>query len=77
MVLGGILARRAPGVEVVGATGVALVLFLGAEAGLVPSTIGPLRTDLLLLGTLAVITVGTMLVRRTQTPRPEEADVRG
>lgn len=75
MVLSGILARRAPGAEVAAATGVALVLFLGAEAGLIASFIGPIRTDLLLVGSLAVITVGSMLARRSLVARPEEAGV--
>jgi len=76
MVLGGILARRAPGAEVATATGVALVLFLGAEAGVVPASVGPIRTDLLLLGLLAAITVGSMLARRSHVAPPEEAGVR-
>jgi hypothetical protein len=62
-------------VEVAVATGVALALFLGAEAGLIASTIGPIRTDLLLLGLLTVLTVGSMRVRRSLTPQPEEAGV--
>ncbi|PSQ93585.1 MAG: hypothetical protein BRD52_00865 [Bacteroidetes bacterium SW_4_67_19] len=57
-------SRRAPGTEVPVATALALALFLGSLAGIVPSTVGPVRLDLLLLGSLALIAVASVVMRR-------------
>jgi SSS family solute:Na+ symporter len=74
-------SRRAPGAEVPVATALALALFLGSLAGIVPSTVGPVRLDLLLLGSLALIAVASVVMRRRgnggrargQRPAPADA----
>jgi SSS family solute:Na+ symporter len=62
-ILAGILRNRPPGVEIIVATGVALVLFLGSVVGAIPQMIGIVRLDLLLLAGLAAITVGSSMLR--------------
>jgi SSS family solute:Na+ symporter len=65
MVLSAVLVRDGtPGVEAPAATAVALALFLGSLAGIVPSMVGPVRLDLLLLGSLALVTVASVIARR-------------
>lgn len=49
MVLAGVLLKKAPGMEIVGATAAALVIFLLSLIGMLPDMIGPARLDLLLL----------------------------
>lgn len=56
-ILAGIFTRRAPGIEVIVATGIALVLFLASVVGLMPQILGPIRLDLLLLLALSSITL--------------------
>lgn len=70
MVLSGILAKRAPGRVVVGGTGLGLLIFLGSLAGVIPSMVGPLRLDLLLLAMLALLAVASVLRRRRPAPPP-------
>jgi SSS family solute:Na+ symporter len=65
-ILAGILRNRAPGVEILVATGIALVLFLASVIGTIPQTIGPIRLDLLLLIGLAAITVASSILRRAR-----------
>ena len=63
MVLAAVLARGRLGGEVIGATALVLALFLGTEAGVIPTTLGPIRTDLVLLIGLALFTAGSILYR--------------
>lgn len=63
-ILAGILAQRAPGIEIIAATGIALLLFLGSVVGIIPQAIGSVRLDLLLLTLLAAIAVGSSLFRQ-------------
>jgi hypothetical protein len=57
------------------ATALALALFLGSLAGVVPSMVGPLRLDLLLIGTLAVIAVLSVGVRGRRSGEETRADL--
>ena len=77
MVLSAVLVRRshAPGPEVPAATAFGLALFLGSLAGVVPSMVGPLRLDLLLIGTLAVIAVLSVGVRGRRSGEETRADL--
>jgi Na+/proline symporter len=77
MVLSAVLVRRshAPGPEVPAATAFGLALFLGSLAGVVPSMVGPLRLDLLLIGTLAVIAVLSVVVRGRRPGEETRADL--
>lgn len=70
LVLAGIFAQRSPGMEVVGATALALLLFLASLAGLVPDSLGPVRLDLLLLVGVGLLTVGAVLSRRLRATAP-------
>ena len=63
LVLGAILSTRPPGVEVIVATALAIVLFLASSLGLIAGTVGSVRMDLLLLLSLGVITVGSIVYR--------------
>lgn len=63
-ILAGILARRAPGIEIIVATGIALAVFLGSVLGVVPQVVGPLRLDLLLLIALGAIALASSVLRR-------------
>lgn len=63
MVLSGIFAENRPGPVIPAATGVGLLLFLGAQFGLVPGRLGGWPLELLLLAALAVVAVGTLVVR--------------
>jgi len=56
-ILAGILTRRAPGVEIIVITAIALVVFLASVLGAFPQMIGPLRLDLLLLITLGSVAI--------------------
>lgn len=70
LVLAGVLARRPPGMEMLVATAFALVLFLGILAGVVPEMIGPVRLDLLLLGALGTLAVGSVVYRHRRATSP-------
>ena len=74
LVLGAILSRRPPGVEVIVVTALGLLIFLSSLLGLIPGTLGPARMDLLLLLTLGVVTFGSILYR--DRLRPGGTDVR-
>ena len=63
MVLAAVLARGRLGPEIIAATALVLALFLSAEAGLIPTTLGPIRTDLTLLIGLGLFTTGSVLYR--------------
>ena len=63
LVLGAILSKHPPGLEVIGATALGIVLFLASSAGLIADTLGPIRMDLLLLVTLGVLTLGSVVYR--------------
>lgn len=63
-ILAGIFSNRAPGIEIIFATAVALLAFLGSVLGAIPSTIGPLRLDLLLLIGLSSVALLSCLMRR-------------
>jgi hypothetical protein len=54
MVLAGVLMKKAPGMHVVAATAVALLVFLLSLIGVVPEMVGPVRLDLLLLLLLGI-----------------------
>lgn len=56
-ILAGLLASRPPGIEIPIVTGLALLLFLGSVAGMVPDNVGFLRLDLALLIGLSLFTV--------------------
>ncbi len=66
MVLAGVLLRHAPGFEVIVATALGLTVFLMSLAGLIPSQIGPVRLDLMLLITLALFTAASALYRNSR-----------
>jgi len=56
LIITGVLSRRRPRKDLIGATAVALIVFLLSIFGaLVPDKIGPVRLELLLLGALSVI----------------------
>lgn len=80
MVLGGIFFKRAPGVEVLYATGIGLLLFLGSLANWLPDMVGPFRLDLFLLVVLGIVTVGSAYVHgrevvdTTADPVPSVSD---
>jgi len=63
LILAGILSPRAPGAEVIIAGAVGLLLFLASLLNLVPSMIGPLRLDLLLLLAIGAFTLASVLYR--------------
>ncbi len=67
MVVSGVLANRPPGPEVVAATGVGLVLFLGSQLTVLPETVVGVRMDLLLLLLVGACTGGSVLYRRRTT----------
>lgn len=62
-ILAGILMSRAPGIEVIAATGIALALFLASVLGVVPQMVGPIRLDLLLLLVLSTVTLVSAIRR--------------
>jgi SSS family solute:Na+ symporter len=64
MVISGVLSKHPPGIEVIGATAVGLLLFLGAKLAFIPETILGVRMDLLLLLSLAAITVASYAYHR-------------
>ncbi|MGI9270347.1 MAG: sodium:solute symporter family protein [Woeseiaceae bacterium] len=64
-ILGGILMKRAPGIEIIVATGVALLLFLASVVGTIPQMVGSIRLDLLLLAILSTIAVLSSLFRKS------------
>lgn len=68
MVIAGVTCRRPPGIEVVAATGVGLLLFILSLAGIVPENVGPARLDLLLLVVLGALTAASAAVHRSRTP---------
>lgn len=63
LILAGILSPRPPGTEVIIAGAVGLLLFLASLLNLIPSMIGPLRLDLLLLLTIGTFTLASVLYR--------------
>ena len=63
MILAGIFSRRPPGLEVIIAAAVGLLLFLASLLNLIPSMIGPLRLDLLLLLAIGAFTLASVLYR--------------
>lgn len=73
MILGGVFLRRAPGVEVLYATALGLVLFLGSLVGVVSDMVGPFRLDLFLLVAIAVVTALSALLRHRQAVEVEAA----
>ena len=66
MVLAGVLMKRSPGMHVVAATAVALLVFLLSLVGLVPEMAGPIRLDLLLLLLLGIVTATSAFLRHTK-----------
>ena len=65
-ILAAILSKRAPGIEVIVATGIALALFLGSVLGAMPQIIGSLRLDLILLIVVSAIAVISNVIRSRQ-----------
>ncbi|MGI9232946.1 MAG: sodium:solute symporter family protein, partial [Woeseiaceae bacterium] len=65
-ILAGILMRRAPGIELIAATGIALALFLASVLGLVPSMIVGIQLDLLLLVALGIVALTSGILRSRQ-----------
>ena len=57
MVLAGILLKRPPGVELIVATAVGLIVFVLSLTGILPEMVGMLRMDLLLLVLLVALTI--------------------
>ena len=57
MILAGILAKKPLGTEIILATALALLLFLTSLLGIIPTTVGPIRLDLLLLLSVGSITL--------------------
>jgi SSS family solute:Na+ symporter len=66
MVLAGVLMKKSPGMHVVAATAVALLVFLLSLVGLVPEMAGPIRLDLLLLLLLGIVTATSAFLRHTK-----------
>ena len=64
MILAGILAKRPLGTEIIVATALALLLFLASLLEIIPSTIGPIRLDLLLLLSVGAIALVSYYTRR-------------
>ena len=57
MVLAGILRKESPGKIIIFATGLGLLIFIGSLIEIIPSFVGGMRMDLLLLSTLTLITI--------------------
>ncbi len=57
MILAGILAKKPLGAEIIVATALALLLFLCSLLGLIPTVVGPVRLDLLLLLSVGLVTL--------------------
>ncbi|HET6568611.1 MAG TPA: sodium:solute symporter family protein [Rhodothermales bacterium] len=72
MVLAGVFSRRPPGTVVLGATVLGLLIFLGSLVGVVPSQVGPMRLDLLLLLTIGAVTLASALYQHRH-PKPAVA----
>ncbi len=64
MILAGVLAKRPLGAEIIAATALALLLFLASLLGVIPSMVGPIRLDLLLLLSVGMITLISYYTRR-------------
>lgn len=58
-----VLTKKAPGVEIVVATAVGLLVFLLSLVGIVPEMLGPVRLDLLLLLLLGAFTATSAYLR--------------
>lgn len=63
MVFSVVLSKRRPGIEISMATLVGLHIFLGSLFGLVPSIVGTIRLDMLLLVGLAIYSLGSFFIR--------------
>ncbi len=70
LILAGIFSRRPPGPEVIVAAAGGLLLFLASLLNLIPSMIGPLRLDLLLLLTVGTFTLVSVLYRNYRLKNP-------
>lgn len=57
MILAGVLAKKPLGAEIIFATALALLLFLASLLEIIPSMVGPIRLDLLLLLSVGSITL--------------------
>ncbi|WPP49502.1 sodium:solute symporter family protein [Catalinimonas niigatensis] len=64
MILTGVLSKKVMGNEIIVATAVALAIFILSLLGAVPSEVGPLRLDLLLLMALGLFSTVSYLVRK-------------
>lgn len=64
MILAAVLTSAPPGREIIIATGVGLIVFIGSLLEVVPSVIGPIRLDLLLIGGLGALALASTLIRR-------------
>ncbi|GAI46182.1 unnamed protein product, partial [marine sediment metagenome] len=69
LVLAGIFSRRPPGPEVIIAAAVGVLLFLASLLNLIPSMIGPLRLDLLLLA-IGAFTLASVHYRNYRFKNP-------
>ncbi len=65
MILAAVLTSQPPGREIVAATAFGLVLFIASLLDVIPSIIGPIRLDLLLIGGLGIVAFVSTLVRRS------------
>ena len=70
LVLAGIFSRRPPGPEVIIAAAVGVLLFLASLLNLIPSMIGPLRLDLLLLLAIGAFTLTSVRYRNYRFKNP-------
>jgi len=70
LVLAGIFSRRPPGPEVIIAAAVGVLLFLASLLNLIPSMIGPLRLDLLLLLAIGAFTLASVHYRNYRFKNP-------
>ena len=62
-ILAGVLSKRAPGMEIIIATGLGLAAFLASVLGLIPGKVGPIRLDLLLIVGLGIFSFLSVLLR--------------